>query len=976
MLRFGNKEFRNLQEQVKKNMDDIMFILQEEGVLNEFGIKVVGQEDSVLDMPTVDDYKEEHEDWSYGDAYAIGTEEPYELYILTRANGTHPDDYWFNIGEFPAPGPQGEQGPQGETGPQGPTGPSGQDGITPVIIMQSPSVTTLSAGSDATATVIVGGTIAQPTYRFDFGIPRGQDGSTLTSIAWGDITGSLSNQTDLASALQGKANASALLSYATQVYAGNVANNAQYQAGVYTDSAIAALSSIYASKAEIPSLSGYATESWVSSNFLSAVPSEYATESWVSSNFLSIDTPIGGAAQWGSISGTLSDQTDLMSKFSEYATTSEMSSAISALNYASVGALSSETYIPDITGLASEGYVDSSISALSSVYADINSLSSYATVSSLSSYATISSLSVYATIDSLSDYATVSAMSSAIDGVNSTISSLDYASVGALSSETVIPEISGTNDSSYWTSLTINEDTYDIPQGGVSGDYVEKDIVTTYDETTDTSYVQNNNDGGGNLDVQLGIKHENAGYEGDNYENQVGLWTDSIQLTRTHTFEHYYDNPDYDPEDPDSPETLVEYIPLETYLRIENDNITVNKDYWDGEGVSSNNFDLIGFYQDMNDMKYSEARNEDDPSNPYIDISQIDHGSSDSISLKVDRNYEINSTQTPNTSAEVGIINTEEAHLESGKDIFWEVENPDYDPEDPESPEYYQEQGHEAYQVKTTPDGISFIHYGYDENGDFEESVDPFDLTPVSGVNDGSNWTELTIGSETYSIPAGGSVPSGVYAELSASNTFTGNNFFEGYTGFTGSVRYGSYISFGPGDARIYGTYVGGHSYINTNCNLNVSGFLSMVGTGGINMSTKGIIFYESTIAGYAPIRNVDLSNNAYDILLPKSSGTLALQSEIPSLSEYATISYVSSAINDLDYASVGALSSATVIPDITGLASESYVDSSISALSSVYAPIGYLPSGVSGYASEVWTFVVDDGQGGSSTVSKTILVG
>ena len=62
MLKFGNKEFRNLQEQVKKNMDDIMFILQEEGVLNQFGVKVVGQEDTALDMPTVDDYKEEHSD--------------------------------------------------------------------------------------------------------------------------------------------------------------------------------------------------------------------------------------------------------------------------------------------------------------------------------------------------------------------------------------------------------------------------------------------------------------------------------------------------------------------------------------------------------------------------------------------------------------------------------------------------------------------------------------------------------------------------------------------------------------------------------------------------------------------------------------------------------------------------------------------------------------------------------------------------
>lgn len=93
MLKFGNKEFRNLQEQVKKNMDDIRFILQEEGVLNEFGIKVVGQEESADDLPTVEEYKLIHSDWSYGDTYAIGTEPPYTLYVLTRANGSHPDDY-------------------------------------------------------------------------------------------------------------------------------------------------------------------------------------------------------------------------------------------------------------------------------------------------------------------------------------------------------------------------------------------------------------------------------------------------------------------------------------------------------------------------------------------------------------------------------------------------------------------------------------------------------------------------------------------------------------------------------------------------------------------------------------------------------------------------------------------------------------------------------------------------------------------
>ena len=128
MIEINGKQFRNIQEQVEKNKQDIQFILEEEGVLNEFGIKVVGQETSTDNLPTVAEYKEDNENWAYGDAYAIGTQAPYELYILTRANGTHPNDYWFNIGEFPAPGPQGIQGPQGEQGIQGETGATGATG--------------------------------------------------------------------------------------------------------------------------------------------------------------------------------------------------------------------------------------------------------------------------------------------------------------------------------------------------------------------------------------------------------------------------------------------------------------------------------------------------------------------------------------------------------------------------------------------------------------------------------------------------------------------------------------------------------------------------------------------------------------------------------------------------------------------------------------------------------------------------------
>lgn len=62
MLNFGNKEFRNLQEQVYKNMQDIANIEDGTMVLSEFGIKVVGEVDTLADMPTVAEYKTAHAD--------------------------------------------------------------------------------------------------------------------------------------------------------------------------------------------------------------------------------------------------------------------------------------------------------------------------------------------------------------------------------------------------------------------------------------------------------------------------------------------------------------------------------------------------------------------------------------------------------------------------------------------------------------------------------------------------------------------------------------------------------------------------------------------------------------------------------------------------------------------------------------------------------------------------------------------------
>lgn len=119
MLKIDGKEFRNLEEQVRKNQQDIRYLSEEGGSLNEFGIKVVGEVSSADQLPNVELYQGE-----YGDAFAVGTQPPFTLYIWTRPfDGSFASGFWFNIGLFPAPstvpGPQGPQGPAGQDGAPG-----------------------------------------------------------------------------------------------------------------------------------------------------------------------------------------------------------------------------------------------------------------------------------------------------------------------------------------------------------------------------------------------------------------------------------------------------------------------------------------------------------------------------------------------------------------------------------------------------------------------------------------------------------------------------------------------------------------------------------------------------------------------------------------------------------------------------------------------------------------------------------------
>lgn len=132
MLTIDGKEFRNLEEQVLKNKNDIENALQLNNLLTDFGIRIIGQVESAYQIPSVSDYKENNPNWNYGDAYTVGTESPYDLYILTRANNNNPQDFWFDIGEFPLRGPvgpQGPQGPQGEKGEKGDPGIQGERGL-------------------------------------------------------------------------------------------------------------------------------------------------------------------------------------------------------------------------------------------------------------------------------------------------------------------------------------------------------------------------------------------------------------------------------------------------------------------------------------------------------------------------------------------------------------------------------------------------------------------------------------------------------------------------------------------------------------------------------------------------------------------------------------------------------------------------------------------------------------------------------
>lgn len=143
MLKFGNKEFRNLEEQVGY----LTAAFNSGKLIDELGIKVLGVfPDLATAKATIGP------PYEYGDAFEIGGTKPYNLYIYTRDI----EDF-FDFGPFPAPGPQGKLGP------------------TPNISIKA-SVTNTTGIPEAIVTKT--GTDEAPIFNFTFKNIKGDRGQT------------------------------------------------------------------------------------------------------------------------------------------------------------------------------------------------------------------------------------------------------------------------------------------------------------------------------------------------------------------------------------------------------------------------------------------------------------------------------------------------------------------------------------------------------------------------------------------------------------------------------------------------------------------------------------------------------------------------------------------------------------------------------------------------------------------------------
>ncbi len=210
-------------------------------------------------------------------------------------------------------------GQPGEDGPQGPIGPAGKVTVG--------TTTTLPAGSDAT--VVNRGTPEEAIL--DFGIPKGVDGDNAP--VWGNITGDLDDQADLAAALADKADTADLGTMAAVDDAPS--DNKEYARKNGSWSEVTGGGG--GGSAEWGDITGTLSDQTDLKNALDAKADEADLGTMAAVNDASSDSKLYGrkngawsevptpsAPEWGDIGGTLADQTDLANALAAKANTADL----------------------------------------------------------------------------------------------------------------------------------------------------------------------------------------------------------------------------------------------------------------------------------------------------------------------------------------------------------------------------------------------------------------------------------------------------------------------------------------------------------------------------------------------------------------------------------------------------------------------------------------------------------------------------